>query len=143
MLYRNIYVATKAIGLSKSFHDAFCIKYIFNVIKPCTNHESFHDMTSHMKAWWSDNLVHVALQLINTNDNVVLCCNSGRSRSPMYLAAYLVIMYGYGASNAVSVVREMLQEQRSEVMDKNDALTPSIENLYCATSIYLSDGKHV
>ena len=59
MLYRNIYVTTKAIGLSKSFHDAFRNKYIFNVIKPCTNHESFHDMTSHMKAWWSDNLVHV------------------------------------------------------------------------------------
>lgn len=87
-------------------------------------------MTPKTKLWWKDNLMYVALQIFDAGGNVVLFCKNGRSRSPMYLAAYLVIIHCLTPSESLSCVRKLLQDQRGEELDRYDCLVPFIYHIF-------------
>ena len=125
-MFRIIFVASKEVGLAKAFHVKKRIRAVFNVIKLCNNHEHHGMMTVGKKRWWVNNMKHVALKMFDVDGNVVLLCNHGRSRSPMYLVAYLVIIYGMEPSNALAMVSKILFESRRELLDRHECLVPII-----------------
>ena len=129
-LGRYIFVSSKEVGLSKCFHDDMNIISLFHLIEKSTNHEDYSDMTSSTRQWWLDNMRYVALQLMNTEGNIVIFCNKGRTRSPMYLVAYLVIMHCMTVSRAMSVVGTLLHDQRKLVLDRHRSLVPIIERIF-------------
>jgi len=91
------------VGLSQRFHSDNGIKSLFNVLK------------------------YVAIQLSDTDGDVVLFCNKGRSRSPMYLVAYIVIIYNVTTCAAMHMVGQLLREQRGEQLDRFGCLKPIID----------------
>ena len=109
---RWIFVSTKAAGLSEAFHNDKEIGSLFNVLKPNSTHASFTDMTPTTKKWIVDNMQYVALQLFDAKGNIVIFCKNGRSRSPMYLVAYLIIFYGVSVHEAMHSINDMLVDQR-------------------------------
>lgn len=84
-------------------------------------------MSVRIKQWWLDNMKFVALQLLDTEGDVVLLCNKGRSRSPMYLAAYVIVMYNMTSRDAMHLIGQLLLEQRGVVLDRHGSLKPLID----------------
>jgi hypothetical protein len=115
------------VGLSKLFHEDMHIVHLFNLLKKSTNHESYSEMSCRTKQWWLDNMKFVVLQVIDAEGDVVLLCNRGHSRSPMYLVAYLVVMYNMRSCAAMKCVGKLLLEQRGEVLDRYGSLKPVID----------------
>lgn len=109
---RTIFIASKAVGLCRAFHEDKRIENVIHVIKKCTNHEHHTDMTARTRKWWFQNLIHVALKLYDVPGNVVLVCNHGRSRSPAYLIVYLVVVHNLSAPEALEIVKQLLASQR-------------------------------
>lgn len=132
---RNIYVSCKEVGLSFCFHEAKEISSLFHLINKSSNHQHYQDMTHTTKQWWIDNMQYVALQILDTEGNVVLFCNKGRTRSPMYLVAYLIIMYSMTVSHAMSVVGKLLEEQRGLTIDRHDSLVPVVDHIFEGTDV--------
>lgn len=127
---RNIYVTSKEVGLSSIFHTEMGINSLFHLISKSNNHEHYTDMTTQTKQWWVDNMQYVALQLIETEGNVVMFCNKGRTRSPMYLVAYLVIVNSMSVREAINHVTRLLDEQRGLELDRHQSLVPIIQRIY-------------
>lgn len=127
--HRNIYVSSLQVGVSRAFHEEHGIKTLFHLIKKNSNHESYDDMTLTTRKWWLDNMQYVAVQMLDAEGNIVLICNSGRTRSPMYLVAYLIIMYSMTVRKSMKVVADLLNEQRSLVLDRYRSLVPIVENI--------------
>jgi hypothetical protein len=127
---RKIFVCRDCVGFSKCFHVEKNVHYFINVLDPQSTHESYDYMTSGMKDWVVDNMKYVALQLFDTEGNIVLFCKSGRSRSPMYLVAYLIIFHSMSINNAFTLVRDLLRDQRNELIDRTQSLLPAIQRIY-------------
>ena len=120
-MFRHIYVAMKEVGHSKIFHDEKDIAAIFNVIKPCSNHEHSSYMAQHMKEWFISNMQYVCLQMFDSIGNIVIFCNGGRSRSPMYVVAYLFFFSYMTLDEAMSCIEDLLKE-RDQSMDRHSTL---------------------
>jgi hypothetical protein len=88
-------------------------------------------MTDKTKQWWIDNMMHVAIQMLDSEGDIVLFCKQGRSRSPMYLVAYLVIVHNMSTHTAMEVIRKLLREERGEELDRFGCLEPVIERIIC------------
>lgn len=116
--------------MSRSFHHDKRISFVLDLIKQSTNHEHHSDMSTTTKQWWLDNLKYVALQMFDAQGNLVMFCNRGRSRSPMYLVSYYVIIHNMHPIEAMKIVRNSLMEQRGEMLDRYDSLTPFIHCIY-------------
>ena len=69
---------------------------------------------------------NVALLLHHHEGNVVLTCINGRSRSPMFLVAYLILCGDMESEDAMSVVGDALFLQRGEVLDRFGSLEPAM-----------------
>lgn len=80
--------------------------------------------------WWIDNMQHVALQLLDTAGDVVIFCNKGRSRSPMYLVAYLILIHCMTPDESMTLVAGLLLEQRNEILDRYGSLKPIVEHFH-------------
>ena len=83
-------------------------------------------MTKYSQAWIVDNMKSVALQLYDTEGNIVMFCNNGRTRSPMYLVAYLVIFHDVFLSEAVAQIKVLLLQFRGYKLDRYDQLMPAL-----------------
>ena len=127
---RKIFIATKEVGLSRAFHGEYNIKSGVNVIRMSTNHSDYDDMSKSMKTWWIHNMRYVAMQLAETAGNVVIFCNNGRTRSPMYLAAYVIIMRSMSISNAMTTVGGLLFEQRHYILDRHRSFVPILCHIH-------------
>jgi len=127
---RHIFISRKEVGFSQAFHIEKDVHSYVNVLKPNSTHESYNNMTHNTQQWTVENLKCVALQLFDTPGNVVLFCNNGRSRSPMYLVAYLVIFHGLLVSSATTLIRDLLFVSRGLDLDRFNSLLPAIERIY-------------
>ena len=92
-------------------------------------------MTAKTKKWVLANMRFVALQIADTPGNIVLFCQNGRSRSPMYLVAYLVVSFSMQVNDAIAHITELLQFQRGQKLDRFNSLTAAIEHIYNGTSV--------
>jgi hypothetical protein len=86
-------------------------------------------MTTHCKSWIVENMKFVALQLFDVVGNVVIFCNHGRSRSPMYVVAYLIIFHDLSVDAAMTHLSVLLEE-RGIILDRFNDLLPAIENIF-------------
>ena len=129
-MQRNIYVSTGDVGQSQPFHDEMGIEWLFNVIIKNTDHSRSTNMLPALRKWWVANMKYVVLQLIDTPGNVVLFCVNGRTRSPMYLVAYLAVVYGMLPIKAMALVQTLLKDQRAELLDRFDTLIDIVNEVY-------------
>ena len=127
---RSIFISSKEVGLSFAFHEKNDVKALFHLIIKNSNHEHYQYMSRLTRQWWIDNMKYVALQMLDTEGNIVLFCKTGRSRSPMYLVAYLVIMYSMSVADAMGVVGKLLQDSRGMTIDRHSDLVPIVEHIY-------------
>ena len=127
---RAIYVADKAVGMSSTFHKDKQITALFNVMDPVNLHLNFEHMDQREQTWQLNNMKYVAIKMHDTDGNVVLICNHGRSRSPMYLVVYLIIFYDYSASDARNTIADMLELQRGLELDRYNSLTAAAELIH-------------
>ena len=119
---RYIYVTSKEVGKSKLFHIDKEIRSIVNVIYPCSSHEHSTYMSKHVKTWFVTNVEYVCLQMFDTIGNIVIFCNTGRSRSPMYLVAYINLFYGMDIDNAKQKVENLMHKERQQILDRHYTL---------------------
>jgi hypothetical protein len=126
---RSIYITTKDVGLSTAFHVEKRIGSAFYLIKKNNNHEHHTDMSPRTRKWWFQNLIHVALRIASAEGNVVMFCQRGRSRSPVYLVVYLIIIYNMPAGEAMRTVGSLLADARHDVMDRHGTLTPIVQDI--------------
>ena len=129
-LNRLIYISTMKVGKSAPFHEEKDIVAIFNVIGKNNDHSGYESMPPSLCEWWVNNMMYVVLQLMDTPGNVVLFCNHGRSRSPMYLVAYLIVVHGMLPKVARALVQSLLKEQRAQELDRFNCLLKIIEIIY-------------
>lgn len=131
---RKIFFTTHKVGQSHSFHVEKRIKHVVHLIKSTdilkNNHESHINMTPLLRKRWFINLINVTLQVFEVEGNVTMFCYNGRSRSPMYLVVYLIIIYNMTPDEAMDTVRNLLSSQRDQPMDRHDTLTPLVEDIY-------------
>jgi len=69
------------------------------------------------------------LQLRRTEGNVVINCKNGRTRSPMYLVAYLMLCYDMEVEDARSIIGKQLRAERNLELDRDNRLLPVVESL--------------
>lgn len=119
---RLIFVTSQEVGQSELFHLEHDIQSIWNVIKPCSNHEHSTNMTKGMKEWFIINVKYVCLQMFDTDGNIAIFCNTGRSRSPMYLVAYLILFCDMAFDRAIKKVEDLVQEGRGQALDRHCTL---------------------
>ena len=122
-------MASKRVGLSHAFHADVKTKHLFHLIKENSNHDHYNYMSSKQKGWWIANMLNVTIQMLETSGDLILICNNGRTRSPMYLVAYLVVVYSMSASRSVKMVSDLLMQQRNEIVDRNGELIGIIERI--------------
>ena len=116
-------------------HEAMDVKYVCNVIKKSTNHTHYEDMSKTLKQWWIDNMRYVALQLVDEEGDVVICCTIWKNQvpRPMYLVCYLVIIHGERVDTmyvAMNTVNALLQRDRQHTLDRHRSLIPIIEHIF-------------
>lgn len=76
-----------------------------------------------MREWFVTNIQHVCLQMFNSKENIVIFCHSGRSRSPMYLVAYLVLFCNESLDTAMKLVEQLMQRDRHrQLLDRHCTL---------------------
>jgi hypothetical protein len=119
---RKIFVTTKQVGKSQLFHEEHSINSIWNVISPCSNHEHSSYMSNHTKQWFVTNILHVCLQMFDTEGDIALFCNGGRSRSPMYLIAYMVLFCDVPFDVAHHRIDRLMAQSRNQVLDRHFSL---------------------
>ena len=127
---RNIFITSKQVGFSHAFHEEFAIESGFNLLKHSTNHNDYHDMINTTRKWWVNNMKFVALQLAETRGNVVLFCSNGRTRSPMYVVVYLMMIHSMSIHNAMTTIRELLLSQRGYELDRHRSLLPILNDIF-------------
>ena len=69
------------------------------------------------------------LQINKTKGNICLSCKNGRTRSPMYLVAYLVICYEMSVEEAYSSIGSMLIMDRNELIDRKQKFLSFIQTM--------------
>ena len=131
---RHIYIVEKKVGYSKLFHEEFNIKRIFDVIRPCSNHDHSNGMTPYRKEWFITNIEYICLQMHDSSGNIAIFCHTGRSRSPMYVVAYLILFCGFHFATAMDCIERVLLEQRNLLLDRHNTLyeiVAFIEDVWC------------
>jgi hypothetical protein len=94
-----------------------------------TDDEHYHMLRPSSQAWIHNNMRYAVLQIHRTDGNVVINCRNGRTRSPMYLVAYLVVCCGLEPDAADHMVRQSLWQDRACELDRDGRLLPVIESL--------------
>ena len=69
----------------------------------------------------------VSVQVCDTPGNVVIVCQNGRTRAPMYLVVYLMICHDLTHVDALDIVVNELFSQRGLELDRHDSLKPVLE----------------
>ena len=119
---RHIYVVTKEIGYSKIFHQEYDIQRVFDTIRPRSWHDHSFDMTDFRKNWFTTNIENVCLQMFDSDGNIAIFCNSGRSRSPMYVVAYIIMFRNESLDEGMKIIERLLYEQRGQPLDRHHTL---------------------
>ena len=127
---RNIYITSKQVGFSHAFHVEFAVESMFNLLKHSTNHNDYHDMMASTRKWWINNMKFVALQLAETRGNVVLFCTNGRTRSPMYVVVYLMMIHSMSIDTAMTTIGDLLMSQRGHELDRFQSLLPMLNDIF-------------
>ena len=109
---RYIYVSRKEVGRSRVFNEQKHVDYFLDLVGSDDIH--WYDLTPRERQKLHDSFIDVALQLECCDGNVSIFCDRGRSRSPAYLAAYLVMGLGHTAFQSYRVLSLVFVENRDD-----------------------------
>ena len=123
---RNIFVSTWQLAHSAKFHEQMQVNGLFDVIKPNTIHQYFVNMTALNQKWLLMNMRYVSLQIYKTDGNIILSCKNGRSRSPMYLVVYIIVVYDVTIAEAMKIVSTILFDVRNVELDRYELYVPAL-----------------
>ena len=56
--------------------------------------------------------VHAVQEIWIRDGNILLYCENGRSRSPAFLAAYLIAAFGYNVKDALKTLQVLAKQNR-------------------------------
>jgi hypothetical protein len=86
------------VGRSQAFVEKKSITYFIDIVG--TDDDHWTNITPHPRYKWYSMMVAAALQLNCCDGNVSIFCDRGRSRSPAFLAGYLVMSCGFSAMHS-------------------------------------------
>ena len=107
---RYIYVCAKDIAENGSFLSAMEIESVLDLTKEPEEH--FWDQTDRMRLRILHGIVHSLQLIINCPGNIAIHCRNGRTRSPAFLAAYLMIVAGMSQTGAYCYLSSEYSRQR-------------------------------
>jgi hypothetical protein len=112
---RYIYICTRKIGKSKKFLASRDITYELDLIGPQDVHPIM--MTPNEINTFYNIVKSVVYQMVSTPHHGHLCvyCCSGRSRSPAFVAAYLVTVACYSQRQAYAMLSLRFVENRGDM----------------------------
>ena len=128
-LQRDIYVCEKEIATNVSFLSTMKIENLLDLSKEPEYH--YFDQTPIMRQRVLDGIVHSLKLLMTHTGNVVVHCRHGRTRSPAFLVAYLMIVACLSLEAAHSCVSSEYRKQRyrREDIDRLGRYTGNLKDL--------------
>jgi hypothetical protein len=109
---RNIYICSRAVGKSRPFLDEFNIKNVLDLIGPKDLHPIV--MTEAEVRRFYLVMMLLVIEMANTEGNLCVYCYNGRSRSPAFVAAYLVVVECYSCRQAYSTLSRLFVSSRGD-----------------------------
>lgn len=109
---RKIYVCRVEVGRSKAFHDAFNICHFVDLVR--TNDEHSIDLGRRQQDKVYQQICSIALQIADCDGNICIFCGRGRTRSPVHIAAYLIVVHCYSPEEARAVLSYAFVLHRSD-----------------------------
>lgn len=107
---RSIYICSKNIATNLSFLADKNICSTLDVSKEPEEH--FDHQTAQMRKRSIDGIIHCVKLIMDSHGDIVINCRNGRTRSPMFVAAYFMIVFCMSQSAAYSYVSSAFIEQR-------------------------------
>ena len=107
---RYIYVCTMEVAQNGSFLSTMKIQHVLDLSKEPEEH--FTDQTESVRLRVLHGIVHGLQLIINCSGNIVIHCKNGRTRSPAFLAAYLMIVFGMSQKAAYDYLSSEYSRQR-------------------------------
>jgi len=125
---RCIYVCSKAVAENASFLSTMQIEHVLDLSKEPEEH--YLDQTSAMRSRVLDGIIHGVKLIMTCPGNIVVHCRHGRTRSPAFVAAYLMVVACMSQTAAYSFLSSEYDKQRRlETTDGIDRLNRYIGNL--------------
>lgn len=103
--HRNIVVAHRKLGQNAAFLREHNIRHCMDLI--CTRDDSFFMLTSRQKEINYGFVKAAVLLIADAPGNICIYCVMGRSRSPAFIAAYLVVVGCYSPAEAYSALSKI------------------------------------
>jgi hypothetical protein len=136
---RYFFVCTMDIATDVSFLNAANVEFVLNVSKEQELH--YDQQTSASRKRSLNGIIHCVKLLIDCTCNVAIHCRNGRTRSPVFLVAYFMIVQCMSQQAAYSYVNSAFSEQRClKHEDGIDRLQRYVGHMYDLCS--LVDNAH-
>lgn len=137
---RKIYVCKREVGRSKAFNEEFCIKYFVDLCR--TNDEFSGDLGVRAKEKVYRQICRIVVEMIDSEGNIAIFCGRGRTRSPIHMAAYFIVVCCYTTRQARSMLsaRYFLQRGDNRGIDRDCRFVHYLDRLERETSEY---GEHL
>lgn len=107
---RCIYVCSKAVAENASFLSTMQIEHVLDLTKEPEEH--YLDETTTERIRVLDGMIHGVKLIMTCPGNIVIHCRHGRTRSPAFLAAYLMIVACMSQEAAYSFLSSEYRKQR-------------------------------
>lgn len=108
---RYIYVCAKEIAENASFLSTMEIENVLDLTNEPEEH--FSDQTKDTRLRILNGIVHSLKLIMNCPGNIVIHCRHGRTRSPAFIAAYLMIVAGMSQKGVYCYLSSEYTRQRS------------------------------
>jgi hypothetical protein len=113
---RQLYVCTFDVGTDPSFLAAMHITSVLDVSKEAEEH--FDQQTTGRRERTLNGIVFCIKMLIESAGDIVIHCRNGRTRSPMIVAAYFMIVSCMSKADAYSALTASFLDQRPHFRDE-------------------------
>jgi hypothetical protein len=126
---RNIVIAHRKLGENASFRTQHNIQHCIDLRR--TRDDSYLMLTAGEKKKIYGYVMAVVLQIADAPGNVCIYCIMGRSRSPAFVAAYLVVVCCYSTAAAYSVLSAIFIDARKDArgIDRDRRFWPYVLRL--------------
>lgn len=126
---RNIVICHRNLGVSSAFRREHGITHCIDLKR--TRDDSYIMLTAGDRKKIYAIMKSVVIQIADTPGNLCMYCIMGRSRSPAFLAAYMVVIGCYSTAEAYSILSPIFIRSRKDIrgIDRDQRFSPFVERL--------------